>query len=480
MLNPLASLARARSLSARLPALAVRRHTVTPAPRAAVGDTAAPASLPVQSWLTADGLGSIVDVRSPCEWRAGHVPGSVNLPLFSDEQRAAVGTCFKQRGRTEAVLLGLHLAGPSLAALSRAALALSAAGGGRPLRLTCFRGGSRSASVAWLLRTLGLEVVLLEGGYKAFRGWCQAQFGPQPGGGPRLVLLTGLTGSGKTAALAALRLRGEAVVDLEGLAGHKGSAFGGVAGTAEEAAAAAAAAEAAAAPGAPPAAAQQPTPEMFENRLALQLFPLQRPGAARRLVWVEDEAPSIGRVFIPRPFYARLLSAPLLLISVPLEERVATLQAGYAAAPAEALCGAAERLRRQLGGARCDEAQALVRAGDTAAAARLLLQHYDAAYSRTLAGKGKPAVRLTLRPERPAAEVAAALAAAAAAAFGGDEPAAGGGRGGGGDAPPQPLALPPWPAADAGAAERLLGDAATLGARRRRDVPAFLFPPQDG
>jgi len=363
-------------------------------------------ALSVHEFLELADAGPVVDVRSPCEFSAGHVPCSVNLPLFTDEQRAAVGTSYKQKGRQHAVLLGLELVGPRLGTLAREALTLAAASPGKPLRLTCARGGMRSASVAWLLGTVDVPCVTLDGGYKAYRAWCAQQFAGTAGGAsPRLLLLSGLTGSGKTAALASLRAAGEAVVDLEALAGHRGSSFGSVAvGEAQ--------AERADAQGLLP----QPRPEQFENDLAAALAAgaaaAQR-GAPGGRLWLEDEAQNVGRCFIPTALYGRMRSAPLLLMALPKEERVTILQADYAAAAAEALCAAAERLRSRLGGARCSEVQELIRSGDTASACRLLLDYYDAAYAHTFGVKLKCALRLTFKPGCTPAQWAAALVAAA-------------------------------------------------------------------
>jgi tRNA 2-selenouridine synthase len=259
----------------------------------------------------------------------------------------------------------------------------------------------RSASVAWLLGTVGVPVVVLEGGYKAYRAWCSSAALAAPA---RLLLLSGLTGSGKTEVLAALAAAGEAVVDIEALTCHRGSSFGSVAsGDAQT--------ELADEHG----LRTQPPPEQFENDLAAALVAAaERAGPAGR-VWLEDEAQNLGRCFIPQALYARMRAAPLLLMAVSTEERVSQLQADYASASADALCAAAERLRKPLGGAVCDEVQTLIRSGNTATAARILLTYYDASYAHALSMKGKVALRLSFKPGASAAQCAAALAAAASA-----------------------------------------------------------------
>ena len=210
--------------------------------------------------------GALVDVRSPSEFAKAHWPGAVNLPLFDDEGRAEVGTLYKQQGRQQAIQRGLELVGPKLAAMGQQLqqIAQQEPGG---LRIYCWRGGMRSGSVAWLASTLDLEVVALEGGYKSFRRWVLGQFErPWP-----VQLLGGGTGCGKTDVLHALAQQGGAMVDLEGLAHHRGSSFGGL--------------------GQP----EQPSTEMFENELAQAL--VAQEGQAP--LWLEAESVQIGRCRLP-------------------------------------------------------------------------------------------------------------------------------------------------------------------------------------
>ena len=167
----------------------------------------------------------ILDVRSPGEFDHAHIPTALSFPLFDNDERAQVGTCYKQQSRDEAVELGLELVGPKLAMFVATAKTLSPE---RDVRVHCWRGGMRSGSMAWLLETAGFSVTTLTGGYKAFRHWVRETLAiPKP-----IISLGGMTGTGKTAILFALAEQGEQVLDLEGLAHHRGSSYGALGPTA--------------------------------------------------------------------------------------------------------------------------------------------------------------------------------------------------------------------------------------------------------
>ena len=303
-------------------------------------------SLNIADFLALDA--PVVDVRSPGEFQRGHLPGARSLPLFSDEERAVVGTLYKQNGRDEAVLEGLRIVGPKLAGIVEAAKAVAPAG---RIRVHCWRGGERSASVAWLLDKAGfVEVSTLRGGYKSFRNHVLGSFGAAMD----LRVLGGYTGTGKTETLRLLADHGAQVIDLEALASHKGSAFGAI------------------------GEAPQPTTEQFENLLwntARQLDPW-------RPIWVEDESVMIGRVKLPDPFFARLRSAQLYFAEMPLEERAARLVADYGSYPKEELADAVHRIEKRLGPQHCKTALEALAMNDLFTVARITLQYYDKAYAR--------------------------------------------------------------------------------------------------
>ncbi len=309
---------------------------------------------PVERFL--EGTGPVVDVRAPAEFAQGHIPGARNLPLFSDDERAAVGTTYKQQGRQAAVQLGLELVGPRLGELGGALNALAEAAGGDPLRLHCWRGGMRSESMAWLAAQLDLSVLLLEGGYKAFRRWVLERFECSwP-----IHLMGGRTGSGKTDLLLALAQRQTAVVDLEGLAHHRGSSFGSL--------------------GMPP----QPSTEHYENRIAIALEGLRE----AEQIWVEAESVQVGRCRIPAGLWRQMQAAPLLEIRRPLEERLEQLVEVYGNQDPTALREATERIARRLGPQRTSAALAAIAEQQWGEAARQMLDYYDRCYDHELERHG--------------------------------------------------------------------------------------------
>ncbi|MXX08661.1 MAG: tRNA 2-selenouridine(34) synthase MnmH [Synechococcus sp. SB0673_bin_10] len=295
--------------------------------------------------------GPLLDVRSPGEFARGHIPGAHNLPLFSDEERAAVGTLYARRGRRAAVRHGLELVGPRLAALAEQAAALAAAEAS--LRMHCWRGGLRSSSTAWLLETYDLPCILLDGGYKAFRRWLrQALDQPRP-----VVLLGGHTGSGKTDVLHALRSAGAQTLDLEGLARHRGSSFGGL--------------------GQP----CQPTTEQFENDIAMALQAV----SPHRVLWIEAESVQVGRCRIPSELFHQMQQAPLVELQRPEQERLDHLLATYGPMPRQELMEATRRIGKRLGPQRTQQAVEAVAAGNLRRACQVILDYYDRTYAHGLA-----------------------------------------------------------------------------------------------
>ena len=327
-------------------------------------------SLTVEAFL--DGSGPILDVRSPGEYAQAHIPGAISLPLFDDAERAEIGTLYKQCGRGPAVRRGLALVGPRLESLGAELERHAASAGGAPLRLHCWRGGMRSGSVAWLAGTLELPVQLLEGGYKRFRRWALELFEqPWP-----VRLLGGRTGCGKTELLLALQQRGVAVIDLEGLAHHRGSSFGAL--------------------GLPP----QPSSEHYENRLAMALRQLR--GA--REIWLEAESSQVGRCRIPAGLWRQMQQAPVLEVRRPLLQRLDHLVAIYGVQEPTALAEATRRIAKRLGPQRTAAALAAIEQGDWHTACAQMLDYYDRCYDHELQAHPVDPVDLAdLAPEEAAA-----------------------------------------------------------------------------
>jgi tRNA 2-selenouridine synthase len=311
-----------------------------------------PASLPIADFLLAAQQQPVIDVRSPAEFDKGHIPGAVNIPLFSNEERALVGTKYKKSGKDEAVLMGLEFVGPKMASFVKQSAALTQNG---KVLVHCWRGGMRSSSFAWLLNTAGIQATTLQRGYKAYRHLVKSRF-EKP---YRLVVLGGETGSGKTAILHELAKLGEQVVDLEGLAHHKGSSFGSL------------------------GQLPQPAVEAFENNLSEVLSRLD----SSRIVWVEDESRSIGRVFIPDTFWAQMKSAPLLCVQVPKSERIKRLVTEYGQFKREELEAAIQRIQKRLGGQSTKECMDALEAGELGIVADLTLSYYDKAYNHNHADR---------------------------------------------------------------------------------------------
>lgn len=308
----------------------------------------------------------LVDVRSPGEFAKGHIPGALNLPLFSDAERAEVGTIYKTKGDKEAVVLGLGHAGPKLGGLARALAALAAQG---RLALYCSRGGMRSASVAWLCSLLGIEATVLAGGYKAYRRWVLASFAEAR----HYLILGGNTGSGKTAFLKNMARHGAQVVDIEGLARHRGSAFGAL------------------------PDGGQPSAEHFENLLAAALGQCDR----KRPVWLEDECENLGAVNLPKTFFTRLRDAPLYVLDVPRDVRLTRVLAEYGAIPAAILGEDIDRIKKRLGGLEHKRAHACLAQGDLPGLASILLDYYDRAYAKQ--AKRRPPVAVLTETDDAAA-----------------------------------------------------------------------------
>jgi len=355
----------------------------------------------VEEFLAKSRTIPVADVRTPAEYEKAHIPGAFLFPLFDDRERAEVGTLYVQKGRTAAVLKGLEITGPRLEAMARRGLEIArggtaaggpatatkgssaygsaagsggsvagsgtvgaasggsaAAGSGSSLLLYCWRGGMRSGSVAWLMEKVGIRCYTLENGYKAYRNHLLGFFEhlPHP-----INVLGGLTGSGKTERLQAMASAGEQVIDLEGLAGHKGSAFGNL--------------------GLPP----QPTTEHFQN-LLYNAFSRMDP---TRPVWLEDESRNVGRCSLPDGLWEKMQQARFYLLDTPLEERVERLMREYGNFDPDVLETAILKIQKRLGYDKSKQAVEACRCGNIRTALEICLAYYDKAYNYQLETRKK-------------------------------------------------------------------------------------------
>ncbi|SNC77420.1 tRNA 2-selenouridine synthase [Hymenobacter gelipurpurascens] len=313
---------------------------------------------PLSDFLQGSADAPILDVRAPIEYQHGHIPGALSFPLFTDEERARIGTTYKQVSQDKAVLLGLDFFGPKMSEMVRQVKKLAP---NKQVRVHCWRGGMRSGAVLWLLELAGFQVQLLEKGYKDYRRWVLQEFErPRP-----LLVLGGLTGSGKTDVLHALRTQQQPIIDLEGVAHHKGSAFGSI--------------------GQP----TQPTQEQFENNLAAVLSALPEAGP----IWVEDESRTIGGVHVPPPLFAQMMQAPLLVLDIPREVRVRKLAEEYGRQDPAALAASILKIRKRLGGLATKEALSAIGEEDMEKMVSLVLDYYDKTYSHGL--ESRPITRVS-------------------------------------------------------------------------------------
>lgn len=291
----------------------------------------------------------IIDVRSPGEYAAGHIPGAVNIPLFSDEERKKIGTLYKQAGPDIALKEGLRIAGEHLPDYLQQGKRVMKNNVSEAL-IHCWRGGKRSESLTWLFSFSGFSVAQLKGGYKSYRQRVHDFFNQAS---LQLKILGGCTGAGKTAILHELQKSGQQVIDLEKIAHHKGSAFGAI------------------------GQSPQPSNEQFENNLfeAFRHIDLNRP------VWLENESRSIGRVYIPEGLWIKMRNAELYHIEVSRDVRLERAIKDYASDPDIGLLKLSfEKIRKRLGGLGFKMAMESLDKGDIRAAALVALQYYDKAY----------------------------------------------------------------------------------------------------
>ncbi len=316
--------------------------------------------LTLQDFLTLRENLPVLDVRSEGEFSAGHIRGAVNIPLLHDEDRVIVGTTYKQKGQREAIRAGFRLVGPRLLEMiSRA----EEEAGGKEALVHCWRGGMRSSNFSQFIGMAGIRSRVLTGGYKTYRQAAMDSFRTPL----QLVSLTGCTGSGKSEVLRELANQGEQVVDLEAMANHKGSAFGGL------------------------LQLPQPTTEQFQNDLYEQLLTLDQ----SKRIWVEDESIAIGKIFLPSDFWAQMHRSPLVRMDVAKEVRVGRLVNEYGPADREEFLQIMAKVSKKLGGQNFLAAKEKLLENDMVSVMEILLTYYDKAYLGSV-DKRKEQLQLTI------------------------------------------------------------------------------------
>jgi tRNA 2-selenouridine synthase len=309
----------------------------------------------------------VLDVRSPDEFAHAHIPGAFSFPIFSNDERKIIGTAYKQESRETAIKIGLEAFGKNMVKMVEEAEKISSSTKttSREIGVHCWRGGMRSAAMAWLLDLYGFKVYLLVGGYKTYRSWALKQFETKR----PFYIVGGYTGGNKTGIIQHLQKVKEPAIDLEKLAGHKGSAFGNLEGI------------------------EQPSQEHFENVLALQLHHLQKT-YPDKAVWLEGESQRIGNINIPLPFFENMRRQQYFFMDIPFEPRLQHIIEGYGKQHKDALISAILRIKKKLGGLEMKNAVNALLEDDVRGCFTILLKYYDKLYLKSTTKENEDAGRV--------------------------------------------------------------------------------------
>ncbi len=332
----------------------------------------------IEEFLTLSKQHPVFDVRSPGEYAQAHIPSAFNIPLFNDEERKQVGTAYKQESREVAIKIGLDYFGVKMRKMVEEVEEIcnlkygnkttsdikiqSSVSNSKTLLIHCWRGGMRSAAIAWLLDMYGFNVYLLVGGYKGYRNWVLSQFEKAY----PFIIVGGYTGSGKTEVLHQLKKHNKQLIDLEDLANHKGSAFGALEGK------------------------PQPRQEMFENLLAKELYNIGLLYLDKDIqylapvIYIEDESQRIGNLQIPMPLWYTMRKSPVYFLDIPFDERLDFITAEYGKQDKEELKNAILRIQKRLGGLETKNALQFLEDNQLKDCFSILLSYYDKWYGKAL------------------------------------------------------------------------------------------------
>ncbi|MDA9746484.1 tRNA 2-selenouridine(34) synthase MnmH [Prochlorococcus sp. AH-736-K20] len=308
--------------------------------------------------------GPLIDVRSPSEYYKGHLPNSINIPLFDNDERSIIGTIYKKEGRKKAVIEGINFFEKKMEFLLDNLFMsidsyknISANNNNKELyiRIYCSRGGMRSQSIAWLLEKFKLNLVTLNGGYKIYRRWVLDSFSKKL----NIVVIGGKTGTGKTRLLSLLEKFKYQTIDLEGFACHRGSTFGGL------------------------GMKEQPSNEQFENIIAEKLNSFE----CSNNIFVEAESANIGKCKIPHEFFNQMKNSRRIEILRSESNRLDELIDTYSVFKKEELQESVLRIKKRLGPQRTKIALESINNEKWELVCRSVLDYYDKCYDYEKVGK---------------------------------------------------------------------------------------------
>ena len=308
--------------------------------------------------------GPLIDVRSPSEYYKGNLPNSINIPLFDDEERSIIGTIYKKHGREKAVIRGLEFVANNIENIVNnciEALNFYISNNNNSkfenltIKIYCARGGMRSFSISWLLEKFNLKNITLKGGYKTYRKWTLDSFNKDW----QLVVIGGKTGTGKTKLIRLLEDNNYQIIDLEGLASHRGSTFGGL------------------------GMKKQPSNEQFENLIAEKL----KSYCQNKKVFVEAESANIGKCKIPHEFFRQMKNAERIEIIKSESNRLDELIKTYSIYKEQELIEAVMRIKKRLGPQRTKVALDSIKNKDWKSVCKAVLEYYDKCYEYEKIGK---------------------------------------------------------------------------------------------